>query len=880
MIRPLLAWAVPPALVAIATASFSSPRQHLDEALLGRPSRALPQSKLPTPGRGQQGAPGHGNPPPGNPIVPGKTGSYILTTSVTGAGEVLRNPDAPAYSWGKPVELTAVADGGWMFEHWEGDLTGSSNPEIIVMGPDRAVTAVFVLDGPPVISGIEVETTDTTATVTWNTDDPATSRVDYGLTEAYGSSEEDLALVTEHTLVLAGLSPETLYHFQVTSTDETGLSSSSSDLTFTTAATPPFVADDFNAFNLDLDTWTWIDPEGDGTLQLTGAGTSDARLRLGVPAGNAHDPFGSNPTVRVMQSAQDVDLDLAIKFESDLDQRYQIQGLIVEQDALDWIRFDFHHDGSRLRAFCATHSNGSPTTRGNVAIHNGPWVGEGPLYMRVTRLGNVWQYWYSFDGLSWTSAVGPFTFGLDVTAVGPFVGNAASGSDPVPAHTAVVDWIEDYSDPILAEDSGTPADSEPPFLYRVQTGPVTDITARIDWFTDEQTTGWVEYGTTTDYELGSSSIVGPAYAPTVLLQGLQALTTYHYRAVSQDQNLATSLSGDYTFTTTDGAGGNVPMFAIWYGTAQGDGTIRQRFGHLGIPQTWTNVLGNVIDPDGSVTSLTYRFNGGPPAGLNLGPDDRRLENFGDFCVEIAYADLLPGDNQVVLTATDDDGNQSQATVVVEYTDGVVGQEDYTIDWTSSPDVQDIVQIVDGKWELRDDMLHVVEWGYDRLFVIGDVTHADYEITMTLTVHALDPEGYDPPSNGPAVGLGMRWNGHTGGGQPRGGFWPTGAFAWYRWRSDGSQFELRTNQYQDNDLHSEPLDLGVPWIFKARCESLGGGWTQYSFKFWREIDSEPAGWTLQVMGTPTDPQAGSILVLGHHVDVDFSGIAVSSLPPGE
>jgi hypothetical protein len=45
------------------------------------------------------------------------------------------------------VSLTAEADSGWFFDRWEGDLTGSNNPETITIeDEDKSVTAVFIED--------------------------------------------------------------------------------------------------------------------------------------------------------------------------------------------------------------------------------------------------------------------------------------------------------------------------------------------------------------------------------------------------------------------------------------------------------------------------------------------------------------------------------------------------------------------------------------------------------------------------------------------------------------------------------------------------------------------------------------------------------------
>ena len=42
------------------------------------------------------------------------------------------------------VQLTAVAAAGYRFDHWTGDLTGSTNPASISMTANRSVTAVFI----------------------------------------------------------------------------------------------------------------------------------------------------------------------------------------------------------------------------------------------------------------------------------------------------------------------------------------------------------------------------------------------------------------------------------------------------------------------------------------------------------------------------------------------------------------------------------------------------------------------------------------------------------------------------------------------------------------------------------------------------------------
>ncbi len=68
---------------------------------------------------------------------------YTLTINVDGNGIVEKDPDQEYYTYGTLVELTAVADPGWTFDHWSGDLSGSDNPIIINMTNNKTVTAHF-----------------------------------------------------------------------------------------------------------------------------------------------------------------------------------------------------------------------------------------------------------------------------------------------------------------------------------------------------------------------------------------------------------------------------------------------------------------------------------------------------------------------------------------------------------------------------------------------------------------------------------------------------------------------------------------------------------------------------------------------------------------
>lgn len=102
-----------------------------------------------------------------------------------------------------------------------------ANGDIALVGTDPT---------PPVITNVRVASiTDGTAVVSWTTDDPATSQVEYDFVPYYGqSTAQDSAKLTAHSVTLQGLTPSTVYHFRARSINAAGLAAYSSDLQFST----------------------------------------------------------------------------------------------------------------------------------------------------------------------------------------------------------------------------------------------------------------------------------------------------------------------------------------------------------------------------------------------------------------------------------------------------------------------------------------------------------------------------------------------------------------------------------------------------------------------------------------------------------------------
>jgi len=130
--------------------------------------------------------------------------------------------------------LTGLAEGATYYfavtaYNTSGAESGFSNEvsKTFVSTPDQTA---------PEISSVNVTGLSSNgATITWGTDEPADSQVQYGAATAdEASTPVNNAMVTAHSQNLTGLQPGTLYHFRVLSRNAAGLLAASADHTFTT----------------------------------------------------------------------------------------------------------------------------------------------------------------------------------------------------------------------------------------------------------------------------------------------------------------------------------------------------------------------------------------------------------------------------------------------------------------------------------------------------------------------------------------------------------------------------------------------------------------------------------------------------------------------
>jgi len=183
-------------------------------------------------------------------------------------------------------QLTSVTLGGSPATYTTQTIKGRGYGMVTTTSGSTRVVASYGTDTtPPVISGVQTQSvTSSTATITWSTNEPANSRVDYGLAPtSLNLSKADPTLVTSHSVQLTGLTANTTYYYRVSSADAAGNAASSTVQSFTTGASGSA-------------TWseTTVNDFSDGTLastQVTSDGNGAVRLASTTSGGTFTDDF-------------------------------------------------------------------------------------------------------------------------------------------------------------------------------------------------------------------------------------------------------------------------------------------------------------------------------------------------------------------------------------------------------------------------------------------------------------------------------------------------------------------------------------------------------------------------------------------------------------
>jgi len=318
---------------------------------------------------------------------------------------------------------------------------------------------------------------------------------------------------------------------------------------------------------------------------------------------------------------------------------------------------------------------------------------------------------------------------------------------------------------------------------------------------------------------------------------------------------------------------------FWYGPVQ-------EFGHLGgHPQKQVNILGHVASTS-ELVKLEYSIDDQDAKELSFREDRKRIARDGDFNIEIDRDVLPKGRSKVTVIATTGDGKRATKSVTVIHHAGKAGQRwplPYKIDWSEVENIQDVVQVIDGKWELSQGGVRSIERYYDRCFAFGDASWQDYQVTTSFKVHQLTGPREGPNSTGVThAAIALRWPGHDyDGKQPTVKWHPLGATAEFRLGKSLKQCRWRVfdgqRQFYKESTKRRTLQFETTYKMKHQVTTTKSGESVYRTRLWEFGKPEPTDWDLVRIEPKDDVPTGSALILAHHSDVTFGNIEVVELP---
>jgi uncharacterized lipoprotein YddW (UPF0748 family) len=159
--------------------------------------------------------------------------------------------------------MSGIAGGTYSITASKPSYTGQTVNNVVVTA-GYGTTVNFTVDpDPPVISSVTVTgITATSATITWTTNVPATSQVEYGKTQSMGTlTTLDPTLLTSHSVALTGLTQNHIYHYRVTSANSLNESATSTRTFFFTlpptgAGTTIIIDNSDPGFSVITGSWT------------------------------------------------------------------------------------------------------------------------------------------------------------------------------------------------------------------------------------------------------------------------------------------------------------------------------------------------------------------------------------------------------------------------------------------------------------------------------------------------------------------------------------------------------------------------------------------------------------------------------------------------
>jgi hypothetical protein len=493
-------------------------------------------------------------------------------------------------------------------------------------GTSSTVTVTVSNAVAPVISAVASSgVTYNSATITWTTDQSTTSKVNYGTTTSYGSTSTSSSLLTAHTASLIGLAASTTYHFNIVATISAGLSTTSSDFTFTTPAAPDTTAPTVSVSAPATGSTVYGSAVSITASASDNVGVSNVQYKIdGTLVGSAittapytytwNTTSATNASHTIVAVAKDAagntgtstTITVTVDNAGPTISGISVSGITSNGATIGWTT---NKAATTQIVFGTTASYGSSSTFNNAQTTSHS--------VTLSALAASTTYHYAVQSISannvlttsadqtFTTSAAPDTIAPTVSITAPTNGSTVSGSavsvtasasdnvsvtsvqfiidgtlvgSPITAAPYAYTWNVSalsngtHTVSAIAKDaagnSGTSSvvsvtvnNSVAPIISGVATSSITYNNATVTFNTDQATTTQIQYGTTTAYGSTTSS-AQLLTAHTMVIAGLAASTTYHFRIVSTIAAGLSTTSADFTFTTSAAPDTTAPTVSV------------------------------------------------------------------------------------------------------------------------------------------------------------------------------------------------------------------------------------------------------------------------------------------------------------------------------
>lgn len=377
----------------------------------------------------------------------------------------------------------------------------------------------------PLISNVLVSSiTANSAVISWTTDEPADSQIDYGLTKTYaGSTILDTGLVTSHSQGVSGLEPSTKYFFKVKSRDASGNLRDAEDFDFTTTDAADTIAPLISNISVSNITETSV------TISWTTSESSDTQIEYGL--NTSYGNLTSLDTALTISHSQ---------FINSLSASTIYHYRVISKDA----------SGNKVVSSDFTFTTATP-----------------PADTVSPVISNVQATNISTDSatITWSTDEAADTrveYGL-TTSYGSLT---AIDTSLITSHSQVLNGLQSLTiyhyrvkskdvsgnesvstDRTFTTQASASPDTTSPIISNVRVASTDHVSATITWITDEPSDSQLEYGLTATFGNFTTLDTNLVTSHSHVISALVPNTTYYYRVRSKDasDNLTTAATGTF-----------------------------------------------------------------------------------------------------------------------------------------------------------------------------------------------------------------------------------------------------------------------------------------------------------------------------------------------